>query len=159
MSHDESDDLAYNPFAEEYDGSSGSTPAQGYYSSASSFFLPLSPTQPTLRRRRSSLTDGAPVKGTEARKRHLRSRTEIQIVPHSAGLHPLKSALTAVNGAVFQDVGITRPHLSRIVNEGALVDVPSIGIDVVTNETPTPSDEEKEVIVHHVCHRTFLLTR
>jgi hypothetical protein len=154
MSHDESDDLAYNPFAEQYDDSSRSTQAQGYFNSA--FFPRISSAGPTLRRRRSSLADRAPLKGTEGLKKHLRSRTEIRIVPHSAGLHPLKSALAVANGAVFQDVGVTRPHLSRIVNEGTLIDVPSAEIDVAANKTTPSSDEEKEVIVHKVCHHTFL---
>lgn len=153
MSHDESDDLAYNPFAEQYDDSSESTQTQGYFNSA--FFPRISPAEPTLRRRRSALAR-APLKGPEGLKNHLRSRTEIQIVPHSAGLHPLKSALAVANGAVFQDVGVTRPHLSRIVNEGTLIDVPSAEIDVVANKTTPSSDEEKEVIVHNVCHHTFL---
>ena len=154
MSHDESDDLAYNPFSEQYDDSPGFIDTQGYFNSA--FFPRLSPTRPTLRRRRSSLADRAPLKDSEDLKKHVRSRTEIHIVPHSAGLHPLKSALAVANGAVFQDVGITRPHLSRIVNEGSLIDVPSAEIDVAANNTIPPLDEEKEVIVHHVCPSSFL---
>jgi hypothetical protein len=154
MSHAESDDLAYNPFSEQYDEFSGSAQTQGYFNSA--FFPRVSSTGPTLRRRKSSLADRAPLKGPEGVKKHLRSRTEIHIVPHSAGLHPLKSALAVANGAVFQDVGITRPHLSRIVNEGNLIDVPSAEVDVASNKTTPSSDEEKEVIVHHVWHFTFL---
>ena len=157
MSHAESDDLAYNAFAEQYDDSSEFTQTQGYFNSA--FFPRISPTAPTLRRRRSTLVDRTPLKGPEGFKKHLRSRTEIHIVPHSAGLHPLKSALAVANGAVFQDVGVTRPHLSRIVKEGTLVDVPSAEIDVAANKTTPTSDEEKEVIVHHVWHHTFLHLR
>jgi len=153
MSHDESDDLAYNPFSEQYDDASGFIDTQGYFNST--FFPRLS--QTTLRRRRSSLVDRAPLKDSEDLKKHLRSRTEIHIVPHSAGLHPLKSALAVANGAVFQDVGITRPHLSRIVNEGTLIDVPSAEVGVAASITiPPPLDEEKEVIVHHVCPSSFL---
>ncbi|KIM45326.1 carbohydrate-binding module family 50 protein [Hebeloma cylindrosporum] len=154
MSHDESDDLAYNPFAEQYEDSPGSIQTQGYFNSA--FFPQLSSTRPTLRRRRSSLADRAPLKDSEDQRKHLRSRTEIHIIPHSAGLHPLKSALAVANGAVFQDVGITRPHLSRIVNEGSLIDVPSAVIDLVANKTTPASDEEKEVIVHNVTPKDSL---
>jgi hypothetical protein len=69
----------------------------------------------------------------------------------------LKSALAIAKDGIFQDVGITRPHLSRIVNEGVLVDVSSADVDVATNKTPPSSDGEKDVIVHQVCHCTFLL--
>ncbi|KDR75097.1 hypothetical protein GALMADRAFT_226745 [Galerina marginata CBS 339.88] len=159
MSYDESDDLAYNPFAEESDYASNSTSnlAQGYYSSA--FFPKLSNSRPTLRRRRSSLTDQSSLKGNERRSKHARSRTEIQIVPHSAGLHPLKSALARAEGTVFQDVGITRPHLSRMVNEATLVDAPLVDAplsDTVADQPAHSLDQEKEVIVHQVSQNDSL---
>lgn len=145
MSQDnhKSDDLSYNPFSEEYVHQSPSNLAQGYYSSA--FFPKLSPSRPTLRRRRSSLTEAF---SRDEYKRHARTPTDIQIPPPSAGLHPLKSALAAANiGYTPDDLGITRPYLSRVVNEGILVDAPSSS----KTERPPPSpDQEKDVIVHQV---------
>ncbi|KAF8971091.1 hypothetical protein BDZ97DRAFT_1651638 [Flammula alnicola] len=152
MSYDDSDDLAYNPFAEQDYYSSGSNLAQGYYSSA---FFPM-PSEPVLGRRRSSLTEQTSSKGNEGRRKHNRSRTEIQIVPHSAGLHPLKSALARIDGPVDEDLGITRPHLSRIVNEGTLVDIPSSAQDATFDKNLPLPEEEKEVIVHHVTSKDSL---
>ncbi|PPQ84579.1 hypothetical protein CVT25_015782 [Psilocybe cyanescens] len=156
MSYDNSDDLAYNPFAEEDDRpSSASSSTQGYYSSA--FFPKLSPSRPTLRRRR-SLTDKS-LKDGQQSKRHTRTPTEIQITPpYSAGLHPLKSALAATNNdSTLQDLGVTRPYLSRIVNEGTLVDAPLLLQEGTVADRILPSpDQEKDVIVHRVSSRDSL---
>ena len=84
------------------------------------------------------------------RPKHTRSRTEIQIVPHSPVVHPLKTALAGINGPVFPDLGITRPHLSRIVNDGSLADGSETS-DSSVEATSIPSvDQEKDVIVHQV---------
>jgi len=48
-------------------------------------------------------------------------------------LHPLKSALAGTIGAVFQDTNVTRPHLFRMVNEGNLVDAPSVEDEGMAN--------------------------
>ncbi|KAF8160695.1 hypothetical protein B0H34DRAFT_672838 [Crassisporium funariophilum] len=138
MSYDDSDDLAYNPFAEEDNFASGSNLTQTHYSSA---------LLPKLERESAQ--------GTNGRKKHTRSVTAINIVPHSAGLHPLKSALAAPNTAIFRDLGVTRPHLSRIVNEGTLVDAPTIGSDEVLNPA-VPPDEERDVIMHEVTSKDSL---
>jgi len=150
MSYDGSEELAYNPFAEGDDEDvTGSHQTHGYYSSA--FFPKAGASNPTLRHRRSSSTDKLGAKSNAERKRHLRSRTEIQIVPpNSAGLHPLKSALAGTIGAVFQDTNVTRPHLSRMVNEGNLVDAPSVEDEGMSNGSPLTGDDEKDVIVHQV---------
>jgi hypothetical protein len=83
-------------------------------------------------------------------KRHIRSRTEVYTSRnHSGGnLHPLRSSgLTNGSG----DPGITRPHLSRIVKVGTLVDASPIQSDN-TNDLPSMSAaEETDVLVHEVC--------
>lgn len=53
------------------------------------------------------------------------------------------------------DAGITRPHLSRMVNVGTLVDTSSIK-DSSTLEVPSVRIEEKEVLVHEVSRNLFL---
>ena len=85
-------------------------------------------------------------------RRHVHPRTE----PYSRGddngwhLHPLRSAGLA-NGSSEGDAGITRPHLSRIVKVGTLVDAPCIQSDDIS-DTSSLSVEEKDVLVHEVCH-------
>ncbi|KAJ3509026.1 hypothetical protein NLJ89_g5436 [Agrocybe chaxingu] len=148
MSHDAADDLSYNPFAEDDSPRADSNLAQGYYSSA--FFPKLGSSSPTLRRRRSSLTDKPSMKPKESRRKHIRSHTEIEISPHSAGPHPLKSALLGTIGAVFlENPDVTRPHLSRLVNDATAGDRDDVEDDE-SQRTALPADEEKEVIVHKV---------
>jgi len=85
-------------------------------------------------------------------KRHARSRTEAYTYrdrDSSGGhLHPLRSA-GLTNGS--SDAGITRPHLSRIVKVGTLVDAPPIQSDNPDGTSPLKG-EEKCVLVHEVCH-------
>ncbi|KAH9485080.1 LysM and putative peptidoglycan-binding domain-containing protein 1 [Psilocybe cubensis] len=158
MSYDKSDDLAYNPFAHEDDHRppSASSSIQGYYSSA--FFPKVSPSKPTLRRRK-SLADKS-FKLEQHPRNHARIPTEIQITPpYSAGLHPLKSALAATNnGSILHDLDVTRPYLSRIVNEGNLVDAPLLVDGTVADKIPPSqvSDLEKDVIVHQVSSKDSL---
>ena len=144
MSYDGSEDIAYNPFAEGNDYLSESYLAHQFSSSSSipklsNLQLASSPSEQDF------------AKGTtgEGRK-HSRSVPEISIPPHSAGLHPLKSALAAQNNAVLYDLGVTRPHLSRIINEGTFINVKSSELDDnnLKLRTPLASDEETEVIVH-----------
>ena len=139
MSSDELGDLTHNPFAEDNDYVSESNPAQGYLSSL----------VPKL----SNLSAQNSVKGStgEVGKR-TRSVPEISVVPDSAGgLHPLKSALARQDDTVLYDLGITRPHLSRIISERALIkDSLSEQGDTSTITIPPASDEEIEVIVHEV---------
>ncbi|KAF8198060.1 peptidoglycan-binding LysM domain protein [Pholiota molesta] len=139
MLTDDSDDLSYNPFAESQDDYSpttgGSNLAQGYYSSA--FFPKIPNSLPTLRHRRSSSTDYLYPKSNGEPKKHTRTRTEIQIVPpHSAGLHPLKSALARVDDSSLESLGITRPRLTQI--------------------NPPSPEEEKDVIIHQVSPKDSL---
>lgn len=140
MSFDESRDLTHNPFAEDNGYVLGSNLAQ---ENSSSLVPKLS--NPL------SLSAHISVKGTtgEGEKR-TRSVPEISIVPGSAGgLHPLKSALARQNDTVLYDLGITRPHLSRIISESTLIkDILSDQDDRST--IPPASDEEIEVIVHEV---------
>ncbi|KAF8236048.1 hypothetical protein L208DRAFT_1391487 [Tricholoma matsutake] len=81
-------------------------------------------------------------------KRHVRSRTEEYTYSDATGgqLHPLRSAGLA-NGS--GDAGITRPHLSRIVKVGTLVDAPAIQSDN-TSDISSLSDEAKDVLVHKI---------
>ena len=143
MSFDESGDLTHNPFAEDNDVSE-SILAQEY----------SSPLVPKLSNPL-SLSAQNSVKGTtqagEGGKR-TRSVPEICVVPESAGgLHPLKSALARQNDNVLYDLGITRPHLSRIISESTLImDSLSEQEDTSTFTTPPASNEETEVIVHEV---------
>lgn len=151
MSYDGLDDPHFNPFAE--DQASASNLSQpGYYSSA--FFPMLSNTRPTLRRRRSSLSAQSLKDGNESEwtpSKHTRARTELQIMPHSPVVHPLKSALAAINGPIFPDLGITRPHLSRIVNDSSLMDASDSTEGSLEGTIPSFPDQEKDVIVHQVC--------
>lgn len=134
MSYDESGDFTYNPFAEDNDCLSEPNPAQGYSSSSvPKLSNPL------------SLNIQNSIKGsTDERGK------EIGVVPESAGcLHPLKSALARQNDTLLYDLGVTRPHLSRIINEKTLIkDKSSEQDDTSIFKTPSPSDEETEVIVH-----------
>lgn len=60
-------------------------------------------------------------------------------------LHPLRTAGLTTG---FNVESITRPHLSRIVNVGTLVDAPPVESDVLTELRA----EEKDVLVHKVCY-------
>jgi hypothetical protein len=139
MSYDESGDLTHNPFAEDNDYVSESDLAQ---ENSSSLVPKLS-------------NPGAQnsVKGTtgEGGKR-TRFVPEISIVQESSvGLHPLKSALATQNDNVLYDLGITRPHLSRIISERTQTkDSLSEQDDTSTVTTPPASKEEIDVIVHEV---------
>ena len=141
MSFDESGDLTHNPFAEDNDVSDTSI-AQEYSSSlVPKLSNPL------------SLSAQDSVKGTTGeRGKRTRSVPEISIIPESAsGLHPLKSALARQNDTVLYDLGITRPHLSRIINERTVIkDSLSEQDDTSAFPKPPASNEEIEVIVHEV---------
>ncbi|KAF8813905.1 hypothetical protein BYT27DRAFT_7220244 [Phlegmacium glaucopus] len=147
MFYDESEDLVYNPFAEDL---SESNLTHGFSSSS---VHKLSDPQLAL-----SLSEQNSVKRTAGeRRKHSRSVPEISIVPHSDGLHPLKSALATQNDTVLYDLGVTRPHLSRIVNERTSINVKSSEPeDTLTIKTPLGSDEETEVIVHQVTSKDSL---
>ena len=139
MSFDESGDLTHNPFAEDNDYVSESSIAQEYPNSLVPKLLSLS-AQSSVKR----TTD-------EGGKRIRSVPREISVVPESAGgLHPLKSALARQDGNLY-DLGITRPHLSRIINERTLIkDSLSEQDDTSTFTTPPAPNDEIEVIVHEV---------
>ena len=140
MSFDESGDLTHNPFAEDIGYVLGSNLAQEY---SSSLVPKLSNTL--------SLSAQNSVKGTTAEGgKRTRPVPEISVVAESAGgLHPLKSALARQNDTVLYDLGITRPHLSRIVSESTLIKDNLSEQDDISTTSPV-SDEEIEVIVHEV---------
>jgi hypothetical protein len=139
MSFDELGDLTHNPFAED----NGYVPGSNLQEYSSSLVPKLS--NPLSLRVQNS------VKGTTGeRGKRTRSVPEISIVPESAGgLHPLKSALTRQNDTTLYDLGITRPHLSRIINGTTLIKDSLSGQDDTSSTLPS-SDEEIEVIIHNV---------
>ncbi|TFK44289.1 hypothetical protein BDQ12DRAFT_672710 [Crucibulum laeve] len=143
-------DLAFNPFADEDDADR----SRAYYSSA------LHPKlhdhlKPTVRRRKSSGGDAGPSNAASRKgQRHTRSHTEIYVGKSGSGAHPLKSA--GVNGRLH-DVEATRPHLSRLVKTGTLVDAPPMDhSDEVASPTSSLAAEEKDVLVHEVTDKDSL---
>ncbi|KAJ3996356.1 hypothetical protein F5050DRAFT_1555488, partial [Lentinula boryana] len=67
--------------------------------------------------------------------------------------HPLRSAGLS-NG--FEDTGITRPHLTRILDSERLMDVPSILDGQEDTDKDRPTEDEKVVIVHQVSPKDSL---
>ena len=149
MSHDDPDDITYNPFAEERDYSPATSKLiatdSGHYSS--SFFPKSATSRPSLRLRRKGSVDQACISDPEDNKKHARTRSDS---PKSAGLHPLKSALAGLNGAVFPDLGITRPHLSRLVSDSNIADDIAESSTNGNSRSQPSLAQEKDVIVHHV---------
>jgi hypothetical protein len=116
------DFLSYNPFSEEQEEAPSATAVARPYRASSSDSL---------------------------FKRHVRSRSKVHTYRDTSGghLHPLRSAGLA-NGS--GDAGITRPHLSRIVKVGTLVDVPPVQ-STNTSKESSLSIKEEDVLVHEVC--------
>lgn len=89
--------------------------------------------------------------GPSPYRRHAHSHSDLG-VRNNGTLHPLRSAGLASDPA---NAGITRPHLSRIVNVGTLVDT--------TVSQPKDVDfasfrnKEKDVLVHEVRATVTLL--
>ncbi|KAF5325743.1 hypothetical protein D9611_000390 [Ephemerocybe angulata] len=145
-------DLSYNPFEEENDDER--TPQiRQYFGSA---FVSNVQT-PTPRRRSFGSSDRPTGSAGTVRKRHTRSRTEVNVeIPDpEIGAHPLKSA--ALRSAAFQDFDITRPNLSRIVqSSGVLVRASSYGPEDSGNRSPSPKEEEKDVLIHEITSKDSL---
>ncbi|KAF9010623.1 hypothetical protein BDQ17DRAFT_1234215 [Cyathus striatus] len=137
------DDLAYNPFAD--DDPVTATLDTAFYSSA---LNPKHVPKPTVRRRKSSGGDSL---SRRRSKKHERSQTDLYVGTGGSSSHPLRSA--ALNSALH-DVEITRPHLSRAVKTGTLVDAPAIE----SNDLPASptKDEEKDVLVHEIAPKDSL---
>ncbi|KAG6831725.1 hypothetical protein H0H87_004276 [Tephrocybe sp. NHM501043] len=91
--------------------------------------------------RRGSLDKDAPNTPNVLRE-HVKSRTELDVYTGSNSLHPLRSAGLAPGP---NDAGVTRPHLSRVLNVGALVDAPPVTV----NRNPA-FPVETDVLVHQV---------
>lgn len=135
-------DLNYNPFEEDNDEQTPQN--RSYFGSA---FLPNA--QTPITRRRSSF--GSSESSATIRRRHTRSRTEFNIDISDAEIsgHPLKSA--ALRSAAFQDFGVTRPHLSRILQTSGTINRSlSDGSDPSGSRSPSVKEDETEVIVHEV---------
>ncbi|RDB25472.1 Ribosomal lysine N-methyltransferase 4 [Hypsizygus marmoreus] len=78
-------------------------------------------------------------------RRHTRSRTEIYTNSdwNSGHVHPLRSAGVRAGP---NDAGVTRPHLSRMLDVGPLVDAPPLESEGLA----IPVTEEKDVVVHDI---------
>ncbi|KAF5380513.1 hypothetical protein D9615_004747 [Tricholomella constricta] len=75
--------------------------------------------------------------------KHTRSCTDFDISTSSGSIYPLRSAGLASEP---NDAGITRPHLSRVLNVDTLVDAPPVEADSI----PDTSVEVKDVLVHEI---------
>lgn len=144
MPNDADDPLSYNPFASDGDLGSSSTAHQD-----PSFLTKHRYTAPSTRGRVSS-GSGRGVSTTNGW--HSRTHSEAQ-TSSGRGSHPLKSAGDT-------DAGITRPHLSRIVSVGTLVDVSPINRSRShgSDKSGSSKAEDKEVLVHEVSPVVVLST-
>lgn len=141
VTHDH--DLSFNPFADE----SEETPTAVSHT----FYRGM--TAETCRRR-SFVTNAEGTSGVVS-KVHRRSHTDTDIGQPGSATHPLKSAALRT---MFHDVGVTRPHLSRIVNTGTLVDAPALNADQVSITSSPTTEAEKDVLIHEVCDHGILLS-
>lgn len=95
--------------------------------------------------------------------RRVSSWTGLEASSSNSSLHPLRSAGLAEGP---NDAGVTRPHLSRVLKVGTLVDAPP-----VTNNSASTPIEAMDVFIHVVsgcrlshylgrpaCHRYLLET-
>ncbi|KAK7473219.1 hypothetical protein VKT23_001317 [Stygiomarasmius scandens] len=113
-----------------------------------------SPGSPSSSRRRYSVSEGTSLGLNTTAGRSLvdfrvpRLDSQAENNTENVGYnHPLRSAGLAAD---FEDVGVTRPHLTRAVDTGVLVDLESEGGDGSTQDELESSAEEEVVIVHEV---------
>ncbi|KAE9393222.1 hypothetical protein BT96DRAFT_999672 [Gymnopus androsaceus JB14] len=137
------EELHYNPFA---------SPIAGRRRSLSSVSLNDDPSFAAFRSPSPSYAS-RPFLDLEG-SNHARVRTETDTGSRNSQYHhPLRSAGLST---VFRDAGITRPHLTRVLDNGRLVDVSSAEDseeDTGKNEVKT---DEKVVIVHEVTSKDSL---
>lgn len=135
-------DLEFNPFSSEHSIA---------ISKASSSTNPLNFTssRPNSSRHRTSSSSGSESFHRLRRGGHERAQTEI-VGASSSYSHPLRGA--SAFATEFDDT-VTRPHLTRILNDGMLFDNPS---DTSTPEDEEPNPPEAEVLVHEVGIRSIL---
>ncbi|KIK69283.1 carbohydrate-binding module family 50 protein [Collybiopsis luxurians FD-317 M1] len=143
---DDVDELQYNPFA----SSIGTHP---------SYLLSSSPKSASFKSASNSASSSPnpvsefflnPTSGTfptEASIEETTSSTSGQ--DH----HPLRSAGLSTT---FEDAGITRPHLTRVLDSGPVVEASSLDQNEQEQDQAHPSENEKVVIVHEVSSQDSL---
>ncbi|KAJ3886133.1 peptidoglycan-binding LysM domain protein [Lentinula edodes] len=87
--------------------------------------------------------------GTQRTEKRKAQAEDASILDH----HPLRTAGLSNS---FEDAGVTRPHLTRILDSDRLVDVPSFPNDEEASGQDKTSSNEKVVIVHEVSPRDSL---
>lgn len=149
------DSLEFNPFSEftQETSDGGSLDETGVHNYSSAVH-PKHHARPSIRHRKSSSNESS-ISRSGSRMRHARSHTEVSVGSRSGdGIHPLR---TGFNGT--QDTGVTRPHLSRMVNTGNLVDAPTVDSDrpqSSVSRTSSAGTEERDVLVHEVRELLFI---
>ncbi|KAG6891485.1 hypothetical protein C0992_005623 [Termitomyces sp. T32_za158] len=96
--------------------------------------------EPTYKR--GSLENAQSQSQSTSVERHVGSMPELEESSSNGNLHPLRSAGLAQGQ---NDAGVTRPHLSRVLNVGTLVDAPP----VANNHLSSPH-EARDVFIHVV---------
>lgn len=142
---DTPDSLTYNPFTSDWqeEEEEALTATQVVYHNYDNVAHTEHSTVTPIRASQGAKESGSTHQGS----RHTRAQTESYLFNYggSGHLHPLRSAGMRAGP---NDAGITRPHLSRIVNVGTLVDAPPVESD--PSSKPTRRMEEKDVLVHEV---------
>ncbi|TFK70640.1 hypothetical protein BDN72DRAFT_530210 [Pluteus cervinus] len=138
MENGSHDLLSSNPFIDDDELTAGPSHSVHYSSALNPNLLGSS-----FRRRRSN--SGGGVESSNG------AGPRIGLSPRKRGSqHPLRPPSGAL---IEEDAGVTRPHLSRIVN-APLVDAPPV--EPLVRNTSQSSREEKEVLVHQVTDKDSL---
>ncbi|KAJ3874170.1 peptidoglycan-binding LysM domain protein [Lentinula edodes] len=141
------DELHYNPFAAPIDSRPRSL------STSSLLINPLLSNSPSSLSVTSNIPndDRGPSAGggTQRTQKRKAQAEDASVLDH----HPLRSAGLSTS---FEDAGVTRPHLTRILDSDRLVDVPSCPNDEEDTGQDKASSNEKVVIVHEVSSRDSL---
>ncbi|KAF8828590.1 hypothetical protein HHX47_DHR3000394 [Lentinula edodes] len=136
---DDVDQLHYNPFAAPVDSRPRSLSTSSLQNNS---FFPTSPSTLSVTANIHNDDRGSCAGGdnqhTEIRKTQAE---DASILDH----HPLRSAGLSNS---FEDAGVTRPHLTRILDGDRLVDVPSFPNDEEDTGQDEATSNEKVVIVH-----------
>ncbi|KAJ3927562.1 MAG: hypothetical protein NXY57DRAFT_1042323 [Lentinula lateritia] len=135
------DELHYNPFAAPVDSPPRSLSTSSLQNNS---FFPTSTSTLSVTANIHNDGRGSSAGGdnqhTEIRKAQAE---DANILDH----HPLRSAGLSNS---FEDAGVTRPHLTRILDSDRLVDVPSFPNDEEDTGQDKATPDEKVVIVHEV---------
>lgn len=133
----DAEDLLYNPFA---------SPTYTRSRSLSSSSLNARPYSPSNYETSSDNHSQSYLSAEGSDRANARAEAEVSI-RNSQHHHPLRSAGLATG---FRDAGITRPHLTRALHNGRLVDVASPEDDNEDTDSAEVRSDEKVVIVHEV---------